>query len=317
MLWKSKLSRAPSSERSSASFNRPSRWVRSRSTSTRSSQSTAFGPYVRMPMALSLAERQVFLNIGMASEDAPDGVDRIGTVVAEPVGGGRREADRVPRAQLVGVEADVDPQPARQQVAELLAGVAHEGALPRGAGARLVLDAQELHPRERPGREAAPLHPRLQLQGLVLAPALEGEEPLLTSADRHRRDLAAGQQPVDGDPEQVDDVEQLADRRLGLAGLDLGQGAGANPQPPGHLTQPDPLAEPLGPQPAPQVEGGSGGRLGAAGPALRDGRHVSSVPSEPYCSPSLDKRYAPARHGLLQRGGQPWPTGSCCVAAPS
>ena len=70
-------------------------------------------------------------------------------------------------------------------------------------------------------------------------------------------------------------------------------------------------------QVAPQVEGGSGGRLGAAGPALRDGRHVSSVPSEPYCSPSLDKRYAPARHGLLQRGGQPWPTGSCCVAAPS
>src|SRR5215218_658117 len=194
MLWKSKLSRAPSSERSSASFSRPSRWVRSRSTSTRSSQSTAFGPYVRMPMALSLAERQVFLNIGMAAEDAPDGVDRVETVVAEPVRGGRREADRVPRAQLVGVEADVDPQPARQQVAELLAGVAHEGALAGGAGPGPVLDLQELDPGERPGGEAAPPHPRLQLQGLVVVGPLEGEEPLVASADDHLGAVVAGQQ---------------------------------------------------------------------------------------------------------------------------
>jgi hypothetical protein len=73
MLWKSKLSRAPSSERSSDSFSRASRSVRSRSTLTRSSQSTAFGPYVRMPMAISSSRwtsgvrhqaprRQVLLN---------------------------------------------------------------------------------------------------------------------------------------------------------------------------------------------------------------------------------------------------------------
>src|SRR5512132_2434392 len=171
--------------------------------STRSSQSTAFGPYVRMPMALSSADpvgfgstpstarRQVPLNGGcsggVAAEDAPDGLGRLGAVVAEPVRGGRREADRVARAEPVGVEADVDLEVARQQVAELLAGVAHEAALAGGAGAGLVGDPEELHARERPGGEAAPQHPRLKLQGLVAVGPLERDAPPLTSADHHLR----------------------------------------------------------------------------------------------------------------------------------
>src|SRR5919107_913725 len=181
MLEKSKLSSAPSSERSSASFSRASRWVRSRSTSTRSSQSTAFGPYVRIPMTPppyplavrlgstpSRARRQVLLN-GVAADDAPDGHRRLAAGVAEPVRGGRREADRVPRPQLVGVEADVDGEAAGQHVAELLAGVPHEGAVAGGAAAGLVLDLEELDPRVGPGREPPPVDARFQLQGLVLA----------------------------------------------------------------------------------------------------------------------------------------------------
>src|ERR1700742_5348184 len=52
MLAKSKLSRAPRSDRSSWARSRASRSARSRARSTRSSQSTAFGPKVAMAIAI-------------------------------------------------------------------------------------------------------------------------------------------------------------------------------------------------------------------------------------------------------------------------
>src|SRR6478735_11912171 len=53
MLAKSKHSRAPSDDASSVCCSRASRSVRSRSMSMRTSQSTLFGPKVRMAMASS------------------------------------------------------------------------------------------------------------------------------------------------------------------------------------------------------------------------------------------------------------------------
>src|SRR5262249_40751344 len=50
VLAMSKLSSAPSSDRSSVAFSLARRSARSRATSTRCSQSTAFGPYVRIAM---------------------------------------------------------------------------------------------------------------------------------------------------------------------------------------------------------------------------------------------------------------------------
>src|SRR4029453_19058134 len=101
-------------------------------------------PYERVPEASSNTETHC--SVGVTADDALDREGGLRAGVAEPVRGGRREADRVVRAQLVGVEADVDYQAAGQDVAELLAGVAHERALARGAGAGLVGDVQELHP---------------------------------------------------------------------------------------------------------------------------------------------------------------------------
>src|SRR5512132_312678 len=156
MLWKSKLSSAPSSARSSVSFSRPSRCRRSRSKSTRSSQSTAFGPYVRMPLArpqcsVTLTDVddacQPMLkdcSVRVAAEDAPDHVGRLRSRVAEPVRRGGGEADGVAGRQLVGVEADIHRQATGEDVAELLPGVAHERAVAGGAGARLVGHVQEL-----------------------------------------------------------------------------------------------------------------------------------------------------------------------------
>jgi hypothetical protein len=194
----------------------------------------------------------------------------------------------------VAFEADVDPQPARQQVAELLAGVAHEAALVGGAGAGLVLDLEELDAGERPGGQPGPQDPGLQLDRFVLAGALQREVPAVATGDGHlggRRAVVAGQQPVDRQPEQVDDVEQLAHRRLGLAGLDLGERAGADPQAPGHLAQPEALAEPLGADQAAQVEGGSVGQGPGPGGLLVAGRgHAGSVQSATHCSAPLDAR---------------------------
>src|SRR6266542_3504148 len=199
----------------------------------------------------------------MAADHAPDRGGRLGPGVAEPVRGGRREADGVVRDQLVGVEADVDHQPAGLHHAELLAGVAHEGALARRAAARGVGDVQELDAGEGAGRQATPVHAGLELERLVLAGALEGEEPLgLAPAGDHHRAVAVvgrkapvgagalrrcpGEQPVERGVQQVDDVEQLAHRRLRLAGLDLRQRAGADPEAPRHLAQRHALAPPLG-----------------------------------------------------------------------
>jgi hypothetical protein len=53
VLAMSKLSSAPSSDRSRCSFSLASRSVRSRSKSTRCSQSTAFVPNVRIAMSLT------------------------------------------------------------------------------------------------------------------------------------------------------------------------------------------------------------------------------------------------------------------------
>src|SRR5579875_556948 len=87
MLAKSKLSRAPRSDRSSWARSRASRSARSRARSTRSSQSTAFGP-----------------KVGMAIVSVPSRFGWRATDVAGRATGTARRATEVQRPDLRMVE---------------------------------------------------------------------------------------------------------------------------------------------------------------------------------------------------------------------
>ena len=69
---------------------------------------------------------------------------------------------------------------------------------------------------------------------------------------------------------------------------------------------------------APRSRAGTPGGTGCPARSSPVAVMPGSVQSGAYCSAPLDTRYAPARHGLLfvEEENQ-WPTGSCCVAAPS
>jgi hypothetical protein len=126
----------------------------------------------------------------------------------------------------------------------------------------------------------------------VLPAALQREEALgVVVAGRRGGAAVAGalpgvadQQPVQGGVEQVDDVEQLAHRGLRLAGLDLRQRAGADAEAAGHLAQGHPLPQPLGPQPAPEVQGRRAARGGGPDLVVFSGAHACSVQTGPPCS---------------------------------
>jgi hypothetical protein len=68
----------------------------------------------------------VRLVVEVAADHEPDGVDRFGALVEEPVGEGGVERDGVAGTQLVLVEADLDDEGARDDVAVLAALVAHQ-----------------------------------------------------------------------------------------------------------------------------------------------------------------------------------------------
>jgi hypothetical protein len=88
----------------------------------------------------------------------------------------------------------------------------------------------------------------------VIAGPLQGDEPVAVAGGRR----LPGQQPVDRHVEEVDDVEQLAHRGVGLAGLDLGEGAGADAEPPGRLPERQALAQAFGAQAGPEVDDAHG-----------------------------------------------------------
>jgi hypothetical protein len=201
-------------------------------------------------------------------DDDPDGRGRFAADRPQPVRIMRLEGDGVARRQLVAVEADLQAEPAFEQVGIFFAAVPEERVLPAGLGPGLVSHVEKLDLIVGLGGEALPFHAAGKADVVAVMAALDdrmaasrlravcfagGAFAGVSFTGRGRPLFSCGacvfslcKQPVHGHAEFGRHRPQRPDRRRHQATLDLGNKARRNVNAPGHFTDGEALPFTLG-----------------------------------------------------------------------
>src|SRR5262249_9154989 len=144
----------------------------------------------------------MYAAVALPPDDDPD---RLGGLIADgpqPMRRGGIERDRVARAQVVTLEADLHAEAAAGDVAVPDAAVAHERGLRARLAADVVDDAEELDARVRGGRQPLPRHARGEPDHGALVDADERARVQVGAP----RALAVREQVAHPEAELADDV---------------------------------------------------------------------------------------------------------------